>query len=363
MKHRHKYHHDPATNTVKKGKFGVAPGTLIYTGREDAAPVRISVIEFNEEEYHSFEVQKVSELRAKLTPGMLHWINIDGVHNVDLVRKISEQFDIHPLVQEDIVNTHQRAKVEDYKSFVYFVIRMAEARGKEEELYLEQVSILLGQDYIISFQEDEGDIWDPVRHRIETKQGKIREMKMDYLAYLLLDAVVDNYFIILEKAGNRIDKLEQKLLGDPEKESLNDIYDLKRQFITLRKSVWPLRETINTIQRLDNPLISREIHLYYQDLYDHVMRVMDSVESNRDIATSMIDQYLSISSMRMNEVMKVLTIISTLFIPMTFITGLYGMNLDYMPEIHSPWAYPIVIGIMGLMVMGQLWWFRKKRWL
>ena len=344
-------------------KSGVAPGTLTYTGEARKEKPRISSILYKMGACVEQEARTDHKLDDLLAEGYLSWINVEGVHESALIEKVGSQFGLHPLVQEDIMNVHQRPKLEDYDTFLFCVMRMADINPGTGALEIEQVSLTIHEQFIISFQEDPQDIFDPIRNRIRQGKGKVNSMGPDYLAYLLLDAVVDRYFLILETFGERIDHLETELLENPSQELLKQVYALKQEISKLRKAVWPMREITSSVQKLMNPLLSDELNVYFQDLNDHIMRVMDSVESYRDTAASMIDLYLSSTSHRMNDVMKVLTVISTIFIPLTFITGYYGMNLKGMVEEEWPETYPIVIGVMVVMVVAQLIWFRKKKWL
>lgn len=352
-------------NTVSSSsKEGAPPGTLLYTGDQSGEKIRITVLSYNTEGVKETELRTVGQIKDYPLKNHINWINVDGVHDPAIIETIGEHFGIHPLVLEDILNTRQRPKVEDYGDYLYFVIRMVDfEQGSKNELMREQVSIILGKDYILSFQEKMGDVFDPIRNRIRAGKGKMAHFQADFLGYLLLDSVVDQYFNILENLGGKIDKVEEQLIERAKKETLQEIYILKRKLIFLRESVWPLRDTVASFQRLDNELVTESIDIYLRDFNDHVMRVIDTVETYRDTTSSMVDLYLSTTSIKMNEVMKVLTVISTIFIPLTFITGFYGMNIDLMPGIHSEWTYPGVMIAMGLMVVFQLIWFRRKKWL
>ena len=344
-------------------KSGVAPGTLTYTGEERKDKTRISSLMFNNGDCIEQVSRTDHDLMELTHPDYTAWINVEGVHEAEIIKKVGTQFGLHPLVQEDIMNVHQRPKMEDYGDYLFFVMRMADIHEKTGELHIEQVSLTIHKNYIISFQEDPEDIFNPIRERIRQGVGKVSQHGPDFLAYLLMDAVVDRHFLILERLGEQIDALEEELMENPRKETLKKVYELKQEISRLRKSVWPMREVAATIQKNINPLLRDELSVYFRDLHDHILRVMDSIESYRDTASSMVDLYLSSTSHRMNDVMKVLTVISTIFIPLTFITGYYGMNLEGMLEDKWPFTYPIVVGIMVIMVVAQLIWFRKKKWL
>ena len=294
---------------------------------------------------------------------IITWINIDGVHKLDNIEKVGKHLKIHPLVLEDIVHTGQRPKMEDFNDYLFVVLQMLQYNEKENETKTEQVSIILGANYVISFQEDEGDVFDLIRERIRTDRGRIRRMGADYLAYSLLDAIVDNYFMVLEKIGEKIEDIEDELIKNPAQEVLHAIHSLKRELVFLRKSVWPLREVISRLERWDSHLIDKSMDIYLRDVYDHTIQVIDALETFRDMLSGMLDIYLSSVSNRMNEVMKVLTIIATIFIPLTLITGIYGMNFKYMPELDWSWGYPMVYIAMLIVSGVMLVYFRRKRWL
>lgn len=348
----------------KRGKkIGLPPGTPVYVGERKIEKVKISVIDYDEAQFQEKEAKTVEEcFPFKETPTVT-WINIDGIHQVDIIEKIGKHFDLHPLIMEDICHTEQRPKMEDFGHYIYIVLKMLYYDEKEDETKVEQVSLILGKNFVISFQEREGDIFNRIRERIRNGKGRIRKMRADYLAYALLDAVVDNYFLILEKIGERIEELEDRVVADPKPETLQEIHKLKREMIFLRRSVWPLRELINGLERGESSLIQKASRIYLRDVYDHTIQIIDTVETFRDMASGMHDTYLSSISNRMNEVMKVLTIIATIFIPLTFIAGIYGMNFKFMPELEWRWAYFVVWTVIGVVAVGMLIFFRKKKWL
>lgn len=325
-------------------------------------PVHWVMYCFDRDKCERLEDVPLSELRASIPEGQIAWLNVDGVHDSEIVNAVGEQFGLHHLVREDIANTDERPKVEDYSDYLYFVMSMADEDDKGA-VRTEQVSIAVGPNFILSFQEDPDDIFDPVRQMLYHPHTRARCMDTDYLAYLLLDAVVDRYFLLLEYLGEKIDALEEEMISHATRPTLRKIFDLKRELTHLRKAVWPMREVVSSMQRSDRHFLGKEQSLFLRDFHDHIMRVIDTVEAYRDTVSSLVDLYLSHSSIRMNEVMRVLTVISTIFIPLTFITGFYGMNFDFMPEVHSKWSYPAVIGVMGVIVAVQLYYFRKKKWL
>ena len=344
-------------------KAGLPPGTPVYVGEREDEKVKISVLDYDELNYQEKEVKAVEECFPFKDTSTVTWINIDGIHQVDIIEKIGKHFDLHPLIQEDIVNTEQRPKIEDFGNYIYIVLKMIYHDENDGEIKIEQVSLILGENFVISFQEKEGDIFNHVRERIRNGKGRIRKMKADYLAYSLLDAVVDNYFFILEKSGEQIEELEDKVVSNPKPETLQEIHKLKRGMIFLRRSVWPLREVINTLERGESSFIQKTTRIYLRDVYDHTIQVIDSVETFRDMLSGMHDTYLSSISNRMNEIMKVLTIIATIFIPLTFVAGIYGMNFKFMPELAWRWGYFAVWLIMTAVAVLMIFYFKRKKWL
>jgi magnesium transporter len=291
------------------------------------------------------------------------WLDVDGTHDIETIRKLGECYGLHPLVQEDILNTDQRPKLEDYGDYLYIVLKMLSHDERSGEIRSEQVSLILGRSFVISFQEGkEGDVFGPIRERIRSGKGRIRKTGADFLAYSLIDAVVDSYFVIMEKLGESVDILEERLVDRPSPETLHGIHALKKEMIFLRKSVWPLREVIGALERGDSGLIQEPTRAYLRDVYDHTIQVIETIETFRDMVTGMLDIYLSSLSNRLNEVMKVLTIIATLFMPLTFLAGVYGMNFRRMPELEWPWGYPAVLGIMCIVAISMLAYFKKKKW-
>ncbi len=344
-------------------KSGLSPGTLMHVGEQKEEQVKISVIDYDEGRVEERRIAKVEESFGYLDMDTVTWLNIDGLHQVDIVEKIGGHYGLHPLVMEDILNTRQRPKIEEHETYVVIIIRMLTYEEETKDLDDEQVSLILGSNFVLSFQEREGDIFDPVRERIRHGKGRIRRMGPDYLAYALLDAVVDEYFPTLERLGDRMEALEQELISRPTVATLNELYDLKRDFLVLRKSVWPLREVMNRLERGESPLIKPETEVFLRDVYDHTIQVIDTVEVYRELVSGMLDTYLSSVSNRMNEVMKVLTIIATIFIPLSFIAGLYGMNFVNMPELQSPWGYYVAVSVMAGLALTMVAYFWRRGWL
>ena len=344
-------------------KAGLSPGTLVHIGEKIAEKTKFTLINYDREQLQEKEFATIDESFSYKDTPPVTWINIDGLHEIDIIEKIGHHFDIHPLTLEDIVNTGQRPKAEDYDDYVFIVFKMLFYDDAKMHITSEQVSIILGAHYLISFQEKEGDVFNFVRERIRKAKGRIRKSGPDYLTYALIDATVDHYFFILEKVGEKLEQIEEELLENPNSQTLQSIHSLKREMIYFRKQVWPIRELLNHLMHEESQLIREANHIFFRDIYDHTIQVIDAIESMRDILTGMQDLYLSTLSNKMNEVMKVLTIMATIFIPLTFIAGIYGMNFKFMPELEWKWSYPVLWGVLVAIFVGMLLWFRRKRWL
>ncbi|WP_091935956.1 magnesium/cobalt transporter CorA [Methanolobus profundi] len=339
------------------------PGSLVHVGEKRTEKPKITIIDYDRTNYHEKTVDDVEECFPFKDSSTVSWINIDGIHQVDIIEKLGKHFGLHPLVMEDIVHTSQRPKMEDYDHYIYVVLKMLWFSEEDADVKAEQVSIILGKGFVISFQEIEGDTFNSVRERIRNSKGRIRTMGADYLAYALIDSIVDNYFIIIERFGDIIEELENKLIDDPNPETLQSIHDMKKEMIYLRKSVWPLREVINGMERTESALFQDTTFVFLKDVYDHTIQISETIETYRDILSGILDVYLSSVSNKMNEVMKTLTIIATIFIPLTFLAGMYGMNFSYMPELGWKWGYPAVWIINITIFLSMYIYFRKKNWL
>jgi magnesium transporter len=344
-------------------KAGLPPGTLIHIGARKTPEPKITIIDYDEATFQERETKAIEECFLFKDKPTVTWINVDGLHQSEILEKLGECYNFHPLVLEDILNTDQRPKMEEYGDYLYIVLKMLHDKGKGSQIEAEQVSLVLGPNYVFSFQESGGDVFDQIRERLRTGKGRLRKMGADYLAYTLVDAIVDYYFVILEKLGERIELLEEELVAHPRTETLKEIHILKREMIFLRKAVWPLREVISSLQRGESPLVQKTTGIYLRDVYDHTIQVMDTIETFRDILSGVLDIYLSSVSNRLNSVMKVLTIIATVFMPLTFLAGVYGMNFKYMPELEWRWGYPVTWAVMAAIGVAMLVYFRKKKWL
>ena len=347
----------------KSKKIGTPPGTIVHIGNKRGEKTKITIVDYNGEQFQEKEVKTVKECCPFKEKPTITWINIDGVHEEKIIEELGKIYNFHPLILEDIVDTDQRPKIKDFGDYIFIVLKMLYCDKKGNAIKVEQVSLILGKNYIISFQEREGDVFNFIRERIRNDIGRIRKLGADYLAYSLIDAIVDNYFTIIEKLDEEIESLENKVISRPKPANLRVIHKLRRDLIFLRRSVWPLREVISILQRGESSLILESTNVYLRDVYDHTIQVMDTVETLRDIISGMLDIYLSSASNRMNEIMKVLTIIATIFIPLTFITGIYGMNFQYMPELKWVWAYPLILSVMLIIGIVMVIYFKRKKWM
>jgi magnesium transporter len=344
-------------------KAGLPPGALVHIGKESTEKIIVSIMDFDQDNLLERTPDTIEAIFSPERQLSFRWVNITGVHEIDFIEKIGRYFNIHPLTLEDIVNTGQRSKVEDYGHYLYMVSRMLFFDESKGEFHSEQISIILGEGFLISFQEVEGDVFNGVRERIRKGRGRIRQSGCDYLAYSLLDAIVDNYFVVLGIFGDKIEMLDEQLLENPSPEISGMIHEMKREMIYLRKQVWPLREVLGNLSKAGPVLVKESTAVYLRDVYDHTIQVMDTIESYRDILSGMMENYLSVVSTKMNEVMKLLTIIATIFIPITFVVGVYGMNFHYMPELEWKWGYFMVLGFMLCVVVFMLICFKRKNWL
>ena len=344
-------------------KSGLPPGSMVHIGDTSDRLVQISVLSYYPDSVEEHHFEQVGEYLENPGNGAVVWVDVEGVYDVELIRALGEKHAFHPLVLEDIVNTVQRPKIEDYGDYLFIVLKMLHPT-EDGGFSSEQLSIILGPDYLFTFQEGiKGDVFDPVRNRIRSGKGKIRGMGADYLAYALIDAIVDGYFTVLEGVGERIVDVEEELTLAPDQRALHQIIGMKKEIIYLRKAVWPLREAISFLERGDSHLLQDATRIYFRDVYDHTVQVIDTVETYRDLLSGMLDLYLSSISNRTNEVMKFLTVIGTIFMPLTFLVGVYGMNFKHFPELEWKNGYFILWGMMIAMSLLMVAFFRKKRWL
>lgn len=353
---------------IKYHAPGTPPATLERPDGDASRPSEITLIQYDQETIFEGRFDTFEELMARFDPEKVNWINIDGLGSMDVLRKLSDRFSMHPLALEDVLNTTQRPKVERYEEH-YFIISEMIYREEERRIAVEQLSLFLGENYVITLQEECGhDVFDTVRARLRSGRGYARKMKADYLAYALLDATVDQFFPILEAVGDGIEAIEEELLSKPARETLKRLYEGKRLLLQLRRAAWPHREIFNTLMRDDSGLVSADTQVFLRDCYDHITQIIDILESFRDLAAGLMDVYLSSLGFRTNEIMRVLTVISSIFIPLTFIAGVYGMNFNTefpfnMPELNLPYGYLLCLGVMGSIAGGMILYFKRRHWL
>ena len=349
-------------------KSGLPPGSAIHVGEKRVEKTVITLIRYDADRFASEMFDSLEACIKQKEEKGVTWINVDGLHETGLIERLGEQFGIHPLIIEDVLNTQQRPKADIFDDYIYITLKMHSYDREKGEISVEQVSIILGEDFVLTFQEQPGDIFTSLRDRIKAGRGKVRRMGADYLAYCLIDAVVDNYFMILEGVGEEIEDIEEELLERPDPDTVQDIHAIKREMILLRKAIWPLRELLGVLNREETELIKKETEIYLRDVYDHTVQVIETVETYRDMIAGMLDIYLSSVSYRMNEIMKVLTIFAAIFIPLTFVAGLYGMNFDpgagpfNMPELRWRYGYPAVLAFMMFLVISMGIYFKRKKW-
>jgi magnesium transporter len=344
-------------------KAGMLPGSLTVIDVPKQSNIRIQVMQYDKDHVYESEVSDISTVLPLAENNLITWINIDGLHNPAVVKAVGDCFNVHPLILEDIVHVEQRPKMEEFDSHIYIVLKMFSFNEAKKHVEAEQISFLLCKNCLITFQEKTGDCFDLIRGHLRTGKGRIRKAGADYLAYSLMDAIIDNYFVVLERLGEITDAFEEAMVTTPNSVKLVTVHRLKQDMLFMRKSVWPLRELLSRVQRDDSPLIDAATGPYFQDLYDHTIQIIDTIESLRDMMMSMLDIYLTSMSHRLNEVMKVLTIIATIFMPLTFIAGVYGMNFEFMPELKWHLGYFMVLGLMSLTALSMVIFFKRKKWL
>ena len=344
-------------------KAGTPPGTLDHVGERHLDETRIRIISYNETELLEKDQVPISACEPFLKNPDVSWISVMGIHDAGHIDAIGKCFRLHPLVMEDIMHSEQRPKFEDFDDYIFIVLKMVFLDEDKTGLKVEQVSLVLGERYVISFQESKRDVFEPLRERIRTGKGRIRRMGADYLAYAVMDSIVDNYFILLEQMGEVVEPLEEAAAAEPRTETLQTIQSIKRQLLSFRRCVWPLREAITGLQRGGEHLISEELFAFLRDLHDHTVQVMDTLETFHMTMSGAMDLYMSSLSNRMNQVAQVLTIVATIFIPLTFIAGVYGMNFKYMPELDLRWAYPACLLLMLLIAALMVLYFKRKKWI
>jgi magnesium transporter len=344
-------------------KLGQPAGSLIYAGDKLDRQLKVTILEYDEQECREREITAFDECLMLDNPQTVTWLNVDGLQHLDDLQKIGECFKLHPLILEDILSTDQRPKLDEWPNLLYLTLRMLNFNETTNEINSEQLNLIIGSNYVITLHESDTQLFDALKSRITSGQTKIRKSGADYLAYAILDLIVDNYFVIMERLGETIEDLEGELVTRPVPGTLAGLHKLKRDMIILRKSVWPLREVLSKLERRESPLIKDSTGIYFKDVYDHVIQIIDTIESFRDMLSGMLDIYLSSVSNRLNEIMKVLTIIATIFIPLTFVAGVYGMNFKYMPELEWHYGYHLTLSLMATVAGIMLLYFKRKKWI
>jgi magnesium transporter len=350
-------------NFKRKKNAGAAPGTLVHVGQQRVDAASISLIEYSNELFEEIVVPTVVGLTERLQSTVTNWINVNGLHDISLIEQLGSHFAIHPLVLEDCLNTSQRPKLDDYDTYVFIVLKMLYSNESTSRYEEEQISIILGENFVVSFQEREGDVFAPIRDRMRAGRGRIRTGGPAYLVYALIDAVVDNYFYVLDDMNDHLEALDHEVIEAPTPSTLQDIYILKREIIQLRRSIVPLRDVIGKLQKGEPKLIDSSTGIYFSDVYDHLLQVVESIDSQREMISSLIELYLTSISNKTTEIMKVLTLMAAIFIPITFVAGVYGMNFNRMPELNWKYGYAYAWCIMLAIAVSMILYFKKKKWL
>jgi len=353
----------PRLTKKRSKKAGLPPGTLVHIGEKTSDTTRFTLWEYDEKDFQESRLENLEVCFPFKPEPTVTWVNVAGIHQVEVFEKLGSCFSLHPLVLEDILNSDQRPKMEEYGDDLYLVLKMLSYDDARDEVQAEQVSLVLRGNVVFSFQENEKNLFAGLLDRLRNGKGRIRKMGADYLLYAILDFIVDHYFLVLEKIGEGIEKLEEKLLSDPKTPTLQKLQQLKREMLFLRRWVWPLREVMSALERGELGQIREGTRIYLRDVYDHAIQVLDTIEIFREMLSGMVDIYLSSLNNRMNAIMKVLTIIATIFMPLTFLAGVYGMNFKYMPELEWPWGYPLVVAVMAGIGITMLILFKRKKWL
>lgn len=347
----------------RSSKTGLPPGTAVHIGEQKLETMSLTALTYSDQTFQEIQTDRVEEILPLATNAAKKWITIQGIHHIEALQQLGAAFGLHPLVVEDIVNTDQRPKIEDYGDYLFIVMKAVSRYDPAQALMVEQISVIVGANYVLCFLEGTDDPFAGLRERFHSEKGRLRSMGSDYLVYAHLDTIVDQYFPLLEQLGEDIELLEERLITQADRAALKTLHRFKREMILLRRSIWPLREVLSHLERGESALIHSSTHIFLRDVYDHTIQLIETTETYRDMLAGMMDIYLTSLSNKLNETMKVLTVIATIFIPLTFIVGIYGMNFTFMPELQWPWGYPLVMGVMFLLAIGMLWSFRRKHWI
>ncbi len=355
---RHLQRRPKSTNALNQ-----VPGAVTYVGNKQSSETKLEIIDYNKDSFEKFEFSNPEEAFNFENAEKITWINVNGLSNSEHIEQLGKYYDLHPLIMEDIVNTNQRPKIDEYEDYLFIVAKMLYHK-QDGILENEHVSIVLGKDYVITFQEADGDVFEGIRDRISNSKGRIRNNGSDYLVFALLDAIIDNYFVVIEEISDKIETLEEQLfIAQPSDDITFEIQELKRTVLRIRRAVFPLREVINRMEKSDSTLIEAKTQNYIRDLYDHIVQVSENIEIYREMTWGLMDMYMTTISNKMNEVMKVLTIMASIFIPLTFLAGIYGMNFDNIPELHYKNSYYILWGVMIFVFLMMIYYFKRKKWL
>ena len=352
----------PGAATTTSDTVGMRPGALVHIGKKRVEKIGFEQIEFDRSSFSHTRPDSIDGCLGARGKAAVAWTNVTGLHDAEVIRKIGRHYSINDLVQSDIMNTELRPKIEDHGGYLHVVVKLPHALP-DDSIFVEQISLIVGRNYLLSFQEVPDDIFDPIRERIEKSVGSMRERNSDYLAYALIDAIIDYYYVVMEKIGTQTEQLDEELMRNPTPQTLQTIHALKREMVVLRKSIWPMREMINRFERMRSDIVHESTKVYLRDVYNHSVQAMDNIEGLREMVGGMLDTYLSSIGNKMNEVMKTLTIIASIFIPITFIAGIYGTNFSYVPELEWRWSYFAMIGSMAAIVLAMVVWFRRKGWI
>ena len=347
----------------RSSKSGLPPGTPVHIGEQKLEEMSLTALTYSEQAFHEIRTHRVEEVLPLANTAEHVWITVQGIHHIEGLQQLGAAFGLHPLVMEDIVNTHQRPKIEDYGEYLFLVMKAVSRKDPGQSLMVEQVSLIVGKNFVLCFLEGNDDPFVDLRGRLRNEKGRLRKMGCDYLTYAHLDTIVDQYFPLLEQLGEDIEQLEEELIAHADRGTLRMLHGFKQEMILLRRAIWPLRDVLSHLERGDSTLIHSSTHIYLRDVYDHTIQLIETTETYRDMLGGMMDIYLTSLSNKLNETMKVLTVIATIFIPLTFIVGIYGMNFEVMPELEWPWGYPLVMSLMLVLAIGMLWAFRKKHWI
>lgn len=358
-----------AAKKFRSRKKNLSPGSSVFTGDKKIDKIIITVFKYDEHQFEEKQIENIDELKLLKDTVKTLWVNLAGLHDTSLIEKVCEIFGIHSLVIEDILNVNHSPKIEEHDNFLFLILKMIDFDKNKNDLNIEQISLILGKNYVITFQENIGDVFDIIRERIRTAKGRLRIAGADYLMYRLLDSIVDNYFIILEHIDDKIDLLEEKILEESQNTYLKEMHKLRKDILKLRRAVYPMRDITYYLQKGENPLVQKATIIFTRDLYDHIANNIETIENYRETINGVLEVHLSNASHRMNQVIKFLTIISTIFIPLTFIVGIYGMNFNTevsifnMPELNWKYGYLFVMFIMLAIAVSLVIFFKRKKWL